>query len=314
LGLVVSLLLSAINWEHTSPTVFWVWGAATLLLATGLGFLAGATYGSRAEDRGVRKAVKQVSSLYALAVESLEKAQRVAGLLEKFPQVTLTPEQVDRLESRRGSLLETIGRIIGTQRELFAKRIEKEPKAKPRPAHVEWDRPSTDAGTGLPDRAAFDANLRRLLDPEMGFENPGGLLLVKIDRIDHLRSRFGIQGADAFIKTMATVVARAVREADLVCRFGPDAFAVIFPSVDGDAGRKLSEAVRTLVRRHTFRASDGGPEVLVTASFGYTNCCPHDDPEQTVTRAEDALAHSARRGRNQLHACDGGAVVLCTAG
>ncbi len=98
-----------------------------------------------------------------------------------------------------------------------------------------------------------------------------------------------------------------------MCRLTEDSFGVLFPSVDAEAGRRLAQAVRNSVRFHTFRLHDVGPEVLVTASFGYATCTPEDDAETALVRAGDALARSIRRGRNQLHLADGQSVVHCAA-
>jgi GGDEF domain-containing protein len=93
----------------------------------------------------------------------------------------------------------------------------------------------------------------------------------------------------------------------------PDSFAVLIPSVDAESGRKLSQAIRGAVRVHNFRMHDGGPEVMVTASFGYTACPPHDSAEAALNRSGDALSQSTRKGRNQLHVYEGEAVVHCAA-
>ncbi len=59
--------------SQTSPAVLWGWAIGTLLLASALGFLAGATYANRSADRGFRKSLRAISSLYALALDSLDK-------------------------------------------------------------------------------------------------------------------------------------------------------------------------------------------------------------------------------------------------
>jgi diguanylate cyclase (GGDEF)-like protein len=138
-------------------------------------------------------------------------------------------------------------------------------------------------------------------------------LLVKIDRRDGLKSRFGIRGAEEFDKGVAYVISHSLREQDLACRMTEDTFGILFPSVDGEAGHKLAQAVRNAVRFHTFRSNGIGPEVLVTASFGYTSCAPADHPEVVLSRAGEALARSAQRGRNQLHLAEGSSVVHCAA-
>jgi diguanylate cyclase (GGDEF)-like protein len=299
-----------------SSAPFWIWAATTLILGSGLGFVAGVAYANRATDRGVRKAAKRLSSLYALVLDSLENSRKIVTLLEGFPKMALSPEQVDRLDSKRSSLFEVVGRIIGTQREAVEKQAESQPKAPPKrkPFKMPWQRSTFDAQTNSPDRAAFDVNLPLMLQAGTRVEQSSGLLLVRIDRMDQLKSRFGLAGADAFIKSLAAVISQSIREQDLACRVAADSFAVLIPSVDAESGRKLSQAVRNAVRVHNFRMHDGGPEVLVTASFGFTACPPNDGAEAVLGRASDALAQSTRRGRNQLHVYEGDALVHCAAG
>jgi two-component system, cell cycle response regulator len=141
-----------------------------------------------------------------------------------------------------------------------------------------------------------------------GAENGGrsGLLLVRVDKLDQLKARFGHGGAGHFLQKMAGVLVRAIREPDLVCRFSEDTFAVLVPCIEADAARRLADAIRNAVRHHTFRLNADGPEVLVTASFGCTCCLPDDAPDLALDRVADALSRSQRRGRNQLHFHDGG--------
>jgi diguanylate cyclase (GGDEF)-like protein len=287
--------------------LFWAWAVATLLLAAGLGFLAGTSYANRSTDRGFRKALRAISSLYALALDSLDKAQHLSSLLEHFPGAALTADEVDRLDSKRGSLMETVGRLITKQREGMAKQLDARLKPKPQP--IEWMRTSLDPATNAPDRSMFNMNLRSMLEAGTQTDLSSGLLLVTIDRREQLKARFGIKGADDFDKGVAAMIARAIREQDLVCRLTEDSFGVLFPSVDAEAGRRLAQAVRNSVRFHTFRLNDIGPEVLVTASFGYAACAPHDNPDTVLARAGDALARSIHRGRNQLHVAEGESVV-----
>ena len=297
----------------TSPTLVWVWAIVSLVMASALGFAAGSAYANRSADRGFRKALKAISSLYALALDSLDKAQHLSSLLENYPGASLSAEQVDRLDSKRGSLAETVGRLISKQRDGMAKQLEAKLKPKPQPIPLEWERTSLDPATSLPDRSMFDANLHAMLQAGSQTDLSSGLLLVKVDRREQLKSRFGIRGTEEIDKGLAHVIVRALREQDLVCRLTEDTFGILFPSVDGEAGQKLAQAVRNAVRFHTFRLNGVGPEVLVTASFGYTTSAPSDHPETALSRASEALARSAQRGRNQLHLAEGASVVHCAA-
>ena len=55
------------------PPCFGVGRSARCCWRAGLGFLAGATYANRSADRGFRKSLRAISSLYALALDSLDK-------------------------------------------------------------------------------------------------------------------------------------------------------------------------------------------------------------------------------------------------
>jgi diguanylate cyclase (GGDEF)-like protein len=311
-------LLSFFDFDLSSQVtsaLFWIWAGSTLLSATTLGFLAGVAYANRATARGLRKASLTLSSLYALVLDSLENSRKIVSLLENFPKLALSKEQIDQLDSKRGCLLDAVGRIIGTQRESPSKQPEPQPPSRPKkkPFKIAWQCSSLDGPTNVPDRAAFDVNLPLMLDATTRADQSSGLLLVRIDRMDQLKSRFGIAGADAFVKELVALLSQSSREHDLVCRMSPDSFAVLFPSVDSESGRRLAQAVRNVVRVHNFRIYEGGPEVLVTASFGFTICPAHDSAESAIGRVGDALAQSMRKGRNQLHVYEGEAVVHCAA-
>ena len=86
------------------------------------------------------------------------------------------------------------------------------------------------------------------------------------------------------------------------------------PAVDARTGGELAGTIRDRVRGYRFRLDETGPEVLVTASFGYTRLFPGDTVELALNRAGNALDRSLRRGRNQLHIHDGRGMTHSMAG
>jgi diguanylate cyclase (GGDEF)-like protein len=170
-----------------------------------------------------------------------------------------------------------------------------------------------DESSGLPDRAAFEANLDRLVRASKEAETDCGLLLVKLDKFDQLTERHRRAGAEEFLKRLAGVVCRTVRDEELVSRYNRDTLAVLMPAIDSQAGGQLAGTIRDRVRSYQFRLDATGPEVLVTASFGYTRLFPGDTAELALNRAGCALERSCGRGRNQLHVHDGSDVTHCLA-
>lgn len=169
-----------------------------------------------------------------------------------------------------------------------------------------------DAATGLPDRTAFDHNIALLQDAVNQSGGEAGLLLVQLDRWPQLVRRIGMAQSLVLLRKVAGVLCRSIRDEDLLCRTGDETFAVLMPNVGPETGGHLAEAIRRTIRHYHFRLDETGPEILVTASFGFAATLPGEHPDLLCNRAGDALALSHRRGRNQLHIHDG-ADLSCAA-
>lgn len=304
-----------LNFAATAvPPQIWLWGALTLLMTAAIGFVSGVWYARSSTEWAFQRASRHVTRVFELVIETLEKSQQACQMLEKFPNLLLSAEQLEQLEVKRSRLQGTVARVVEAQSStesdgplaIASKNIE------PVDLQLEWLRSPEDSTTGLPDRTAFDANLEKLLELGTQEEACSGLLLIKVDKLGQLKRRFDEIGAKHFLRKMAGVVCRSLREEDVVCQFNDDTFGVLMPGA-GSGGR-LADAIRDSVRAYHFRLDESGPEVLVTASFGYTTCLPHDHADVVLNRAGNALAKSQQRGRNQLHVNDGHKTVHCIAG
>lgn len=288
------------------PAVLWLWGAVLLLVASGLGLVVGIWHERGAPRRAVDDARKSLSKLIALASQRMESARDACGLLEQTARLDLTDSHVAVLERLRSEFTTSLERVFERRTaEAEARRL----KNPPEPFALEWIRLPADEH-GFPTREAFDQNLAAMLAAGRRAERTSALVLVKVDRIDTLQSRFGAAAAERLTQKLGSVLCRAIRDDDLVCRTASDVFGVLLPQVESEDGHRLAEAVRSSVRHHHFRLEESGEEILVTANFGYAACDPFDNPDLVLDRAGDALASSMKRGRNQLHMHDGRMVAL----
>src|SRR5690606_315153 len=150
----------------SATDMFWLWAAVTLLLTAGLGFFAGAYYARAAPRWALQRARKDLAQLFQLATESLASAQQVCGLLEQFPSLLLSAQQLERLELGRAGLSDVLSSVVERHRlddetvnvQLYAQR----PPIEPPP--TSWVRTPEDPSTRLPNRTAFETNLADLLD------------------------------------------------------------------------------------------------------------------------------------------------------
>ncbi|MFO1020151.1 MAG: GGDEF domain-containing protein [Planctomycetales bacterium] len=78
------------------------------------------------------------------------------------------------------------------------------------------------------------------------------LLLVRVDKFEGLRERYGITDSQRLIKRLSAVLCRSVRDQDLVCRGSADTFAIYMPGLDREAAEKFSVTLRNTVSHSRF--------------------------------------------------------------
>ncbi len=295
---------------------FWIMVLLAVAIAAGTGFAAGIFYARWSDKRSFSRARAGVAQLFQTVISTIDTAQEVCRLLEKCPGTFLKPNQTEQLVQKRNGLLDAISSLVRRHDPNSDATPQRDvaPSPAPTPFKVEWTIEPTDPSTGLPGRQAFDENLALLMKAGQESERTSGLLLIKIDKFENLRSRLGVGDSDKLVKKMMAVVCRSVRDEDLVCRYSADMLAILLPDTDPETGRSVAGAARDSIRAHHFRVEEHGPEIFVTASFGYTACRPLDNPDLAVNRGADALSKSQQRGRNQLHAHDGQSIKHCLAG
>lgn len=295
-----------------APEWLWVGAAAVLFSAIVAGFVAGVICAPALQDWMLHRAARSIQRLYNATLAQMERSERLCRQLGEASGEAISPPQWSRLDDLAQRFQEAWKSAV--ERHAPPKDAASAAEAAPSGFTMEWKRTTVDAVTQLPDRASLDENLAALLSSSTAASHPSGLLLVALDKGDQLRRRFGSEVAHVLEAKLATVLIKAARDLDLVCRVGPDTFAVLLPSVSPLAGARVAEALRSAVRQHRFRASETGPEVVVTASFGYTACLPGDPPTLVLDRAGAALAKSQTCGRNQLHVHDAYHQTLCRVG
>lgn len=293
------------------PVLLWSAAIGVLLLAALGGFAAGILCAPWLQEWAVRRASSRMQKMYELVVVEVERAQRMCAELAKATGGTLSPAQWSRLDHVQEQFRESfvqIAKVCGVEAKL---ENSEDPAARQKSFLIDWQKGSLDPQSSLPDLKSFEQNLAAMLAQGVESHLDSGLLLVRMDNADGLRRRLGASAVEKLLGRLVSVIVRSARDQDLVCRLNGDTLAILCPALAPLPGLKVAEKIRETVRNYHFRIEDSGPEVLVTASFGYANCGPGDSADLVRDRAGDGLNRSQALGRNQLHVHDGQHRALC---
>jgi diguanylate cyclase (GGDEF)-like protein len=131
-----------------------------------------------------------------------------------------------------------------------------------------------------------------------------GLLFVDTDRFKSWNDLYGHASGDALLRELAVLLrAAATDPADLVARNGGDEFCVVLADAEKSRAVARAERLRASIAEADFSGLHariaGGEEVQISASIGVA-CFPVDakSPEVLLERADEAMYHSKRTGRN----------------
>lgn len=153
---------------------------------------------------------------------------------------------------------------------------------------------TTDALTGLKNRAAIFERLRVMLDDVM---RGGAVLLLDIDHFKRVNDELGHATGDTCLRRVAEIAIESVRAGDSVGRIGGEEFLIVMPGATPDSAMMVGERLRLSISLSGLRHANGDP---VTASLGAAAATVGDTAETLVARADGALYEAKRTGRNRI--------------
>jgi len=153
------------------------------------------------------------------------------------------------------------------------------------------------------------ARIRRMWHP--GAHTPGdelrtmSLIMVDLDHFKSVNDSYGHAIGDEVLVQTARVLARAVRDPDLVIRWGGEEFLIVATGTHRAEPLALAERIRRSVGKHSYRLSSGGVlEQTCTVGFAgypFLGSAPGALTwEQVLHLADCALYEAKRRGRNRV--------------
>lgn len=150
--------------------------------------------------------------------------------------------------------------------------------------------------TGLTNRAMLDELVSRALEGARRDGQPMSLIFLDLDGFKRINDDLGHRAGDLVLQRVAERMRHALREHDVVGRFGGDEFLVVCEGTDADDATQISHRLADAVRQPIPDLPDG---FGVTSSIGVAVFLPGVSPEQTMdsmVRHADAAMYVSKRG------------------
>ncbi|HAU38303.1 MAG TPA: diguanylate cyclase response regulator [Phycisphaerales bacterium] len=149
--------------------------------------------------------------------------------------------------------------------------------------------------TGLYNYRHFRNQLRLEVQRRLRYERPLSLIIFDVDYFKRVNDTLGHTEGDRVLANIAMAVGRAVRNIDIVFRYGGEEFAVLLPETHAEQAIAVAERARQAVERTVVVNNES-----VTISAGIAEHQPQESGEELVRRADQALYAAKRAGRNRV--------------
>ena len=157
---------------------------------------------------------------------------------------------------------------------------------------------ATDELTGLFNRRHF----LRFANGELENLRAGhqhGLALIDLDHFKRINDAHGHAAGDRVLQTFASVAQACLRDGDIIARYGGEEFVLLLPNTQADQFTACCERLREAFNQ----AEPVGIKVdTLSLSIGMTLLTMHDDLDEALQRADQALYRAKRSGRNRCAA------------
>jgi diguanylate cyclase (GGDEF)-like protein len=129
---------------------------------------------------------------------------------------------------------------------------------------------------------------------------PLSIIFLDLDGFKSVNDLHGHLAGSATLTEVGTILAQAVRESDILARYGGDEFVVVLPETPPSGALVIAERIRRAIESHVF-LRDAGLEARISASFGIASYPDHAlTPEGLIQKADQAMYRVKERDKNGI--------------
>jgi diguanylate cyclase (GGDEF)-like protein len=159
--------------------------------------------------------------------------------------------------------------------------------------------------TGIYNKRAFLNTAHRELSKAARHGEAVSVIITDIDHFKQINDNHGHMVGDRMLTEVARRLCSAVRESDIVARFGGEEFTVLLPSTESTGAAAVAEKIRQAIAQE-FASSPGEPDSpAITLTLGVAAYPDDGDTvEDLLTAADRRMYAGKQQGRNCTIAAD----------
>ena len=129
---------------------------------------------------------------------------------------------------------------------------------------------------------------------------PLSVIFLDLDGFKSVNDAHGHLAGSRTLTEVGGILVDAVRESDILARYGGDEFVVVLPETPPSGALVIAERIRRAIECHVF-LQDVGLEARISASFGIASYPDHAlTPEGLIQKADQAMYRVKDRDKNGI--------------
>jgi diguanylate cyclase (GGDEF)-like protein len=129
---------------------------------------------------------------------------------------------------------------------------------------------------------------------------PLSVIFLDLDGFKGVNDQYGHLAGSRTLAEVGLILAEAVRESDILARYGGDEFVVVLPETPPSGALVIAERIRKSIEAHSFLEAQG-LRARISASFGISSYPDHAlTPEGLIQKADQAMYRVKEKDKNGI--------------
>ena len=161
---------------------------------------------------------------------------------------------------------------------------------------------STDMMTHLRLKYFFFNQLTEAIDKAFEQEENIAVLMFDIDFFKKFNDTYGHECGDFVLISVADLIKKSLREADIASRYGGEEFTVLLNNANKEEAMIVAERIRSTIDEHDFVFNDQHLHVTISCGVSVFDATDNlvNSPNEFVNQADQGLYLSKNNGRNRV--------------